>query len=451
MYKQKLILSSKQVNLLAFWIVAFLCILNLNAPMKVLLNIPRPMSVIILLCCGIGILTNRYKITRVTGKAGMWYLTAMIVFLLVAGLSSDFSLEVLKDTSSYVIGFLLIFYSAISGFYIGRDNEQNNFIRNLFFVFLVSTCSVFFSETLLGWGLIEYSSDFRRSGFFPEPNEAAQVGCMTQVIGFALLRRPRRRFPIFIVIGIILCYLSILYTYSRAAILTSILITFIQLFFLRESRFFRGISVLISVVLLAGIFWLFSRGIKQLDLSGQAAQRLTDTRALVMEQQVDVNTTGGRLYLFKHGWRLTWESPIIGNGLNSLKRMRDVNLGCHNSILLIFGEAGIIVGLFFLAVMAYWVRVSFRVRDPVVKSLILNYLIVLILSMMVLHTVFQRRFHNILTGLCFGMAAGLAYRESKLKEAKRVQAEEGNLDLNNQPDNPLPPTYTLPPKHGVLQ
>ena len=441
---RSLIFTNKQLNHLAFWLVATLCILNLNAPMRALLNVSRPLSLLILFGCIIGLLTNRYRPTLVVNKTGMWYLICITLFLLVGGLGSDYGIDVLEGVINYGVGILLIFCSAVSGFYSARDGEQQRFLFKLYLIFLISTCSVFFSDYLLEYGLIEYRSEFRRSGFFPEPNEAGQIGCMTQAIGFALMRSTRKRFPIFLLSGVLLSYLAIFYTYSRASIITSVLLTISQLFFLRESRYFKAIAAFITALLLAAIFWLFTQGIERLDLSFNAARRLDTTRALVMDQQISAETTGSRLLLFQVSIDKTLDSPVFGNGLGSLTPIKEIGLGCHNSVLLIFGESGVLVGLMFVMVLGHWAWTGLQNRDRVLKSLMVNYLLVLFMAMMVSHTVLQRRFHNILTGLCFGLAAGAAYRDTRQKQTER-------LDLNREPGNNLPPVYHIPAGTGVVR
>ena len=108
-----------------------------------------------------------------------------------------------------------------------------------------------------------------------------------------------------------------------------------------------------------------------------------------------------------------------------------MRLGSHNTYLMIFGEAGVLFGIFFLLVLGRLIMTSLKCQSPLVKQLALGYLIILLLAFVVSHNELWRRYHNILLGLVFGLLAGRSHFYEKMR-----QREEGPY---TRITHPVPP------------
>ena len=114
-------------------------------------------------------------------------------------------------------------------------------------------------------------------------------------------------------------------------------------------------------------------------------------------------------------------NPVIGAGYRTLVRMPEINLGCHNTFLRVFGEAGLFVGLLYVATVLYILWQGYTCPVPEVRCLVVGFVLVFMASSMVSHSMLNYRLVNAMMGVCFGTltAATVVTRQAARQAAQR--------------------------------
>lgn len=113
--------------------------------------------------------------------------------------------------------------------------------------------------------------------------------------------------------------------------------------------------------------------------------------------------------------------------------MKEVNFGTHNLYLLIAGESGFIGTILMFIFLTIWVKSALDCQHPVLSRIIINYQLVFLLNGLSSHTIFTRRYHNIMIGVTFGILAGYSMMNHQKKKKTLAQS--------------FRPGYTSPPWH----
>jgi len=426
MLRKELTIKAKTIHYWAFFIMAGICILNLNYPLSVRFGISRPLSVMILGCAVVCVLTTRYSIPRSLGRTGFFFLAWIGLYIIAATLSAivmgNYSGQTLFMVNIYTSSIIVILVSSVAGFSAAQEDRLQPFLRVLFYLCMTSTVLILFSDPIAQAFQLDRHEVGRGAGFFRNPNEAGQMCCLTLLLAFTMLRGAR--FPLIYLICIGVIYMATLLTFSKGAILTAGLLTIGQVVSLRGSWRFSIWWTLVAIAFVFAFAWLLKVDTRYLDVSASGKRRIQQIRSLVIERELTEETTTNRLFLNRYGLDLFWESPLIGHGLGTFTKMEGIRLGCHNTYLMIIGEAGAVLGILFLLLLWRVLGAIFRCRSPLVKQLGWGYMIVLGLAMIVSHNELYRRYHNIFLGLVLGMIAGRHYYLAKLAGAEAAAASE---------------------------
>ena len=236
-------------------------------------------------------------------------------------------------------------------------------------------------------------------------------------LGFALLRGGR--YSTWIVLGMAIACFGALRTFSKMSMLTIIAVAAFQL--LQSTTTVRArLRVLgFALVTLGGVYWLLTTGLTLIDWQAGQLERLMEIREILLNQELNEETTTSRTLILRIGMEKFSQNPILGQGLGSFHSMPEaMGWGTHNTYLMVAGEAGIFALALLFMFLVRWAIEAMRCKDPVVRQLALNYILLFCLGCMSSHNMLNHRFHNIMFGLTFGLLSGRAYYMN------RKQAEE---------------------------
>ena len=243
----------------------------------------------------------------------------------------------------------------------------------------------------------------RISGFFANPNELGlMINFAISMTLFYILKKQSLKYIVFY---FVLLYASV-YTFSKASIITSLLITFLFLFYISLSKshlVLRYKVYVISIISAVVIMW-FSESIMS-NWSIDQVHRITQTFRL-LNGEIDSESTTGRSGLYQYGIQKIKSNPLIGYGIGTFSRFKEYELGIgsHNAFLLIIGEAGAIPFIFFL--FNYFKLLVTTYLNQLIKERFIIYAISisLIIYFMGTHGVFHSRFVILFLSLITVMA-----------------------------------------------
>lgn len=211
----------------------------------------------------------------------------------------------------------------------------------------------------------------RSAGLFGSPNMAGIHVNFTLAFVLFFTINSKRFFWLFLVCVPLVLYAGFL-TFSKAAIITQILILTL-FFFYNFSRVFKLESYvqkrfLFSVFIIIGGFIYFSPEIKSYveNLEYQQLERLEQALGLLQGEVNEENTTD-RSLLWGKALSLIAANPITGYGTGCFHKLPglSLNLGSHNTYLMVWGEGGIIAILALLiSIISAMYRSIFWIKRP---------------------------------------------------------------------------------------
>lgn len=256
------------------------------------------------------------------------------------------------------------------------------------------------------------SFEYRSAGLFANPNDAAYIGLFAAAL--TLLYPFQNRLFQVVILGLVSA--GTMVTFSRGAIIILLLMLLLSLWdATRRVRLLVGPVMAIGLGLLVfnthGIVdWISTQTL--FDLGAQQQARLTSI-ALVLDGQIDTETSGARNELFSLAFNKAMSVFPLGTGLNTFKSIEGGIsvipgewLGAHNSFLLVWGEAGVLMLLVMLALWAVVLLKSFRAGMGV-QGLYLP--LACIGCAMFSHELFSLRFMNV--AVAFMLMQAITYRK----------------------------------------
>lgn len=372
---------------------------NLNAMISYIIGIKAPLTTLILITSLIIIFRSVFFHKRVVIPFLLkYFFTFLTLFIFFGTLSLLLYYENLHPYTSLVELYRSYFstFTIVLAFYFGsiyflKQHGILTFLKFITILFLVTTVFTIFTNDLGVANLYTYASDSlregsRQSGLFGNPNEAGSFGLYFLVILLSSsLLFPKYKF-IFLLLSLVAIY-SIFVTFSKAAIGTGGLILLIYFLFnlknvLRLGRSNRRIFIL-TVVSFSFIFSsIYSQWDNIFESFTQGQQKRALSFYLLLQGEVSKKTTSDRTITFNYGWEMIKSSPIIGNGFGSFHRFADgpLQLGVHNTHLLILGESGIIPFVLFLILFLLLIKRSTQIKDIGIRFLILGLCVVFFIS-----------------------------------------------------------------------
>ncbi|MCG8612617.1 MAG: O-antigen ligase family protein [Pseudomonadales bacterium] len=385
--------------------LATLCILNLNGVVKMIFGFERTVSILILFSSLGCIASAPTTLHRVIGRSGVFFVLFLALYLSVATIMSNTTKDINSLFFQYFATFLVVLAAAASGWLLAQYKDIETHLKRLFWLWFIATSSIFFTPIIRAIAVNARNPDSARmSGFFNNPNEAGMVAVITFALALALFHGKGRSF--YFGMATLISAIATIATFSKTAILSLIALTclFIFRFIIQNGFSIRG-ALLVGVLLLPG-GWLFSVGLDSGIFKHQQEKRLAAVQAIIWNQEITADHDSERTVLIREGLKKIAENPVFGQGLGELHLMEGPGLGVHNTYLMILGESGLFPIFIMLIFILNWVWSSIWCREAVIRVIASNYILVFLLHCMSSHTVLNRRFHNIMIGLTFGLLAG---------------------------------------------
>ena len=266
------------------------------------------------------------------------------------------STNVIKLYRSYIssIVIILAFYLGAKVILIHRPSRS--IFVYIFPFFIFTTLATVFGEPLGLYNSFEYMVDAQRgersAGFFSNPNEAGSFANYALIIFLSLFFMFKRKL---VFIGLAaLAIAGSLITFSKAAFIITALILFlfvyknitaIHLVTLRTRVTF---ILLIAGLSFGGMAFINSSLGKQYQLTYAQQTRIISALAL-LSGEINSKTTSDRTIAFAHGFYLIKKNPFVGQGVGTFHKFNTgpIQIGVHNTFIMIFGESGILPLVFF--------------------------------------------------------------------------------------------------------
>ncbi len=411
------------LNFAFFLGLSFLCILNINAVLRVFFGVPRAASAAIFFFCIASILTARVNLTRAMRSLSIVFFLFIAYYLLIAGLGGLDNQELFFHFQQY-LGTLMVATAGIAvGWRQAHRPKLDNILLIFYGVWLISVCSIFFSSYLPFQTAVTAGNEYRDSGLFTNPNHAGTVAAITFATGFALLRTSR--YTLLLWASLAVTALGSLRTFSKMSMLIILTVAMVQLVQSGTTLKNRLQVFTVAVTVLAAMFWLLNFGIDMLDWQRGQLQRLNEIRDIIFYQAINDETTTSRTFLLRVGFAKFTEAPLLGQGLGSFHAMPEaMGFGTHNTYLLIAGEAGIFALALFLFFIFRWIRAGLNCDYLLLRQFCLNYALVFSMSCLSSHGVLSHRFQNLMVGLTIGLLIGRQnYNQQQARRATPPASE----------------------------
>jgi O-antigen ligase len=406
----------KTSSYFAFFVLAIIIIFNLNGMLYMLVGVLQLMTPLLIICIGILTLNLHDKYALGMGGVGKVYAAVILAYLLI-GFVAAINNGVEPQVSYLVTNIIsLITIMSIAAFtYNFYCVHGRSFINPIFYMVLLSSCSIPLSPFLLLIYKLPPAEIARGFGFFANPNE----GGILSVIGLGLLiaaKIPRY----FKVIFYLILFINTILTFSKSSILLYVLVS-IGAYLSSDFK----IKLRYSLVIFA-VITLASFSVPQIydNLGTVQKRRIDQVLAIAVQGEINADSTSGRSELWEIGLGKINDHPFIGNGLGELHHMKNgiaslgVDQGVHNVYLMFWGEAGIFVlfGFVFFCVIYVFNWVILRKTMPKeLLTITLVSFVCLFADMMSAHNVLNLRMHNFFLGLSFGC---FAYFNQQIKTNK---------------------------------
>jgi O-antigen ligase len=317
------------------------------------------------------------------------FISTISLLLYTNNLHSDTSLvKLYRNYFSTFVIFLAFYFGSV---YFLMQFGTYQFLKFIILLFLLTTIFTVFTNDLGMNNLyIKESSEVgessRQSGLFGNPNEAGSFGLYFLVILLSSALVFKSHKYVLLLMSLLAAY-SIFVTFSKAAIGTGGLVLVIYFVFnlknvLRIGRSNRRITLIafVSVVFIAST--IFSQWENIFASFTQGQQKRALSFFLLLQGEVSKKTTSERTITFQHGWEMIQSSPVIGNGFGSFHRFAGgpLQLGVHNTYLLITGESGFIPIILYITLLFLLISASSRIENPGIRFLVIGFCVVFFIS-----------------------------------------------------------------------
>lgn len=404
---------------IAFFTMAFIIIFNLNGMLYMLLGVLQVMTPILILCIGVLTLNLYPKFLKGMGIVGQIYLCVILGYLLFGFAAVIYTGAEFKMTYIITNVISVITVMCIAAFTFGvMEVRNNNLIKPLFYMVLLSTCSIPLSPILLQIYKVPPAEIARGFGFFANPNE----GGILAVIGLGLLLAVRLPGYLKTLFYCVLLANAVL-TFSKSAMLLFGMVSFAA--FLTSSAVvkFRYSFVILGAFILAA----YTAPVFYDNLDRVQKRRIDQVLAIATQGEINADTTSSRSELWEIGLDKINDHVLFGNGLGQLHHMKGgisslgVDQGVHNVFLMLWGEAGLFVLMGFIffccAYLFNWMTLLKSMPKELLTVTMVSF-ICLFMDMMSAHNVLNLRMHNLFLGVSIGF---FAYFNQKNQIKKEIE------------------------------
>lgn len=402
---------------------AFLLILilfgNLNGIFNYVFQVVAPLSPIILLLSAIIIFSlvkqNYEKVSKLFWAFVLFY----ILYLYFSTVSFILYNDQIYSGNNYLLtlrGYLssiiiiLCFYKLTS--WSLYHNEFYSLLNRLFIFTLLGVVIIFISS-IAGFNL---GLDTERAGgFFANPNNASRLILYCTCITLCFAISEKKKYGAIYLLLVPILFYAVFITFSKAGLITFpvLILAFLSFCLLRYRKLYkpkRKIFIYLSLAFMLSIVSItiyFSTILEQ--LSWGQLLRLQRTMAF-LSGEISEATTSERSTLFRIGFDLVGQHPLIGNGLTSFHAydipVNGKHIGVHNTFFLILGESGIFPFTLYSTLILILIRKSWKLENLAMSFLFLAILLVYIINVAGTgHTALDDRVSNCLFGVMLGYFA----------------------------------------------
>ena len=338
----------------AFWVVAAVLILNLNAAIWMATGAEGTLNEV-LLCGSVLVLVGHPPgIGSATGRAALLLFSSLGLYLII-GIGHVLTAETSATAADWIIPRVIKNMATAAAAAGGtaaaiRLRGPERFLQGLLMLMTASSATVLFSPWLIEiWVHLPSEPGSRGSGVFENPNAAGIMACLAAAGAVATMRKQLVRGT-----GIPCALVAIAAaagTFSRTAFFMLVGAGAVAALTDR-----RGRRVIVSLGVVTGIvgMWIAASGEPERRLTEDQIERWLTVREIVTTIAApDGNTVdriwGERAITLRMGWKAAAENPILGQGLGSQLELENGwttrtgrRIGSHNTYLLLLGETGIL-------------------------------------------------------------------------------------------------------------
>lgn len=400
--------------------LVLMCALNVNGVLDMTLSVGAAASLLLLA----GALLVIAHHGRLAWSTPFTLIFAAIVLYLVFGALIEDWYYVDKPFAEYIRTYVatLLLLWAFAGYTasLGHGARLTLFLRFVRNVFLVAAASIWASPLLYKVYVNLPPSHFERmGGFFQNPNEAGLASCMALVMTLAV---PFRRLPLQAV-AFVVALGGVALTLSKTSMTVTIVVIGWHLIRHLTWRTVLAGAIVAAVVVPAALQLMpAADGLDSSMKLGAHQKNRIAAVGQILTGNIDSETTTGRTELWSIGISRALSNFPLGYGLGSYHFMKDgipegsIWLGVHNTFLMFWGEAGVLVGLLFLGGFMTLARHSLVYARGGIE---LPAVVVLFGDMMSSHGALEVRYGNLILGLILGLVGYAAWR-SRESEARVV-------------------------------
>ena len=416
-----------------FFPICAFTMLNLNFFTRTFLQTEQVLSIFYLAACLTVLFSLKFPITKSIGGVGMLWMFSIALYLIIStrfaiGVDSKFFTSPASDVYRILTAQLITIAAAIGARHLLFAGKLQITLRILFGFTLLAGLSIILSKVIPALApRADATGAGRVGGVFTDANAAGHALCYSAAFGFACVIQ-EKSFVIRVLIfgGLALLIPCLLLTNSRSSILFMGLLVLSQVF---ASPLLKQKGTLIAILVL-GIGMPIGIGVainKQkshvnardaANVEGQKDRLASFGR--ILRGEMDERDTGHRFVVGAVGIRYFVSSPVIGVGFYKLCNMPEVNLGCHNTFIRVFGEGGLFSGLVFMAAVGFICLVGWKCKTPEIRCLVLGFMLSYACSGMVSHSQLTSRISNVSLGICLGLMSGAATLQLAEEKKKRM-------------------------------
>lgn len=392
---------------------------NLNGIFNYAFQIVAPLSPIILVLSAVIIISLVYQNYEGESILFWFFVLFYILYLYFATLSYILYEEHIYSGNKYLLtlrGYLssiiilLCFYKLTTW---SLYHIQFYSFLNRLYIFTLLGVGIIFISSFTGFNL---GLDTERAGgLFANPNNASRLILYCTCLTLCFTVSERKKYGSLYLILIPILFYAVFVTFSKAGLITFplLILFFLGFCLVRYKKLYRPKRKIFVCLFFAFIFSVvgisiyFTSIVEQ--LSWGQVLRLQRTLAF-LSGEISEATTSERSTLFRIGFELIAEHPLIGNGLTSFHAydipVNGKHIGVHNTFFLILGESGIIPFILYIVLMLIVLVKAWKLKNLAMSFLFLSILLVYILNVAGTgHTALDDRVSNCLFGMMLGYFA----------------------------------------------
>ena len=449
------LIRRRRIGIFCFLVLLFLSVNNLNALAVMALGTERLFSIPMLVAAVVTLLVFQIALVRDMGPSGLLFilfLTTYLVISLPIGIQ-NFSLDFYVRAHwvrMHLTSLLVMAACAQGARHVMLAWSKQRLLLILYLITLVQVLMVFVG---MAFPKLIYADsgpliEGRFSGFFRNPNAAGMASCACVAVGFAYLTVAKHK--MWVIACMLLASVATVLTFSRSAFLTLFLLIVFQV--LMSPVVKRKSILIVTLISMGFLTWFATVGVFSfVDVNYTQSARLESLKR-ILTLQIDMEEdTGDRFVAASAAIGHWFDSPVVGNGFTTMRRMPETGLGPHNQYLLVLGEGGLLpLGTMFLFLGVFMYQ-AWKCKDRSIRSLGLGVGFVFACSCMVSHTELTNRSIAALLGVCMGTYAAVNYRTRVLegmKYAARMVYPAAAVPDSRLPQGPAAPAIPQVPVPG---